>query len=367
MISQNNDFNSINKVNFSPKIHKLSEIPSKEVANKAFWGLGDNFWKQIIDGDCHKFGPLVFDQGLHGRYSEKGYFDSLKVGCEFASEHLTEKPDISFYKDLHKKLCSHFKGTENSTEMKAEETGQFRKAGVFTWHSLKHNESDYTKKQYEIVELYTQYKTAVETQEYFSRDKPEEFEKFMQTMDKRPEVIKLKNEYPAAKKHVESLETQWNEKKAILNQYIESRCEKLSIPILFTLDYHLPKIQLIYKNLTSNEVEQIAQVLFDNYNNSIDGINSKLKNCKTEEDFEKLLDEKIDVIADLYQMLEWLHPFPDGQGRTDLVLLAKLLSEQGLNPAILERPYFSTWAPISEWKDYLSNGIKLWQEERSRM
>lgn len=98
----------------------------------------------------------------------------------------------------------------------------------------------------------------------------------------------------------------------------------------------------------------------------IDEINKKLKDPNLDESLRKvLMNQKLDLIAYLYQALEWVHPFPDGQGRTDLVVLSKLLCEEGFNPPILDDPYISTFAPFSEWRDYLANGIELWKKEKA--
>jgi hypothetical protein len=75
-------------------------------------------------------------------------------------------------------------------------------------------------------------------------------------------------------------------------------------------------------------------------------------------------DEIIRCIADLYQMLEWTHPFIDGQGRTDLTLLSALLCKYGLNPAILDDPYFSTLGTLDAWAAKLKIGIQKWKERR---
>jgi hypothetical protein len=68
-------------------------------------------------------------------------------------------------------------------------------------------------------------------------------------------------------------------------------------------------------------------------------------------------------VATMYAELEWLHPWIGGQGRTDLVLLNYLLRQEGLNPVILEDPYFSTFHPIVDWIAYLERGIEGWKEE----
>jgi fido (protein-threonine AMPylation protein) len=97
----------------------------------------------------------------------------------------------------------------------------------------------------------------------------------------------------------------------------------------------------------------------------MEDLNEKLKNVYLDKDRQIFLDEKIDAIADLFQLLEWLHPFFDGQGRTDLVLMAKLLSEQGFNPTILDQPYTSTWSSFPKWKEYLRQGMEHWRQEKT--
>jgi len=346
--------------------------PSKEEAHQVFWNLGDDFWKQFIDGKFHVFGPLVFDEGTHNGPKEPGFFNSLKIGCDFASKHLSEPLTISFYKDLHKKLCSHFKGSENSTHMHAEETGLFRVLGSSFSFSIKNDISDFAKEQYEIFETFENYKKNRETclnllellGKACSETDIENCKAAVKKLDTDMDNWKKKDAYPAAKKWVTEWEAQWIEKKTKLAEYIERCCLSLSIPKICWFSFEdLPKIRVIYKTFESeNDVEKIVQILFDNYNHSIEEINSKFSNCGSKAQAERLLDEKITLIADLYQMLEWLHPFPDGQGRTDLVLLCKLLCEQGLNPAILEQPYMSSYSTLQEWKDYLVKGMLLWKK-----
>ena len=72
---------------------------------------------------------MVFDEALHHGEKEPGYFNSMTEGCKYASKHLTEKPSLEFYKNLHKTLCTHFKGRETNTA----EAGA---AGVFRYGEL---------------------------------------------------------------------------------------------------------------------------------------------------------------------------------------------------------------------------------------
>ncbi|MBS0649727.1 MAG: Fic family protein [Verrucomicrobia bacterium] len=359
-------------LNSSQKGETFPAKPSKEEAHKIFWKLGDDFWKQIIDGKCHSFGHLVFDQGLHGSTKEPGFFDSLKIGCHFASEHLSEPLTISFYKDLHKKLCSHFKGRENGTEMHAEESGHFRTCGTYASFSIINDISDFAKERYQIVktiEDYTNFRelafSSLQAAKEASNTEDIEFwENCIKNTDAGIESWGKRDEYPAAKEWVTHWERQWKQNGQKLVEYIEKRCQNSSIPQICSFSYEgIPTLKLDYKTFENeNEVEKIVEILFDYYNRSIEEINSRFKDCNSKPDSEMLLDEKLSVIADLYQMLEWLHPFPDGQGRTDLVLLCKLLCEQGLNPAILHQPYMSSYSTLQEWKEYLINGINLWKK-----
>src|SRR5580692_412355 len=49
-----------------------------------FWGLGVNWWKQHIDGRHHKWGPNVYDKGLHDCEKEPGYLASSFAACKMA-------------------------------------------------------------------------------------------------------------------------------------------------------------------------------------------------------------------------------------------------------------------------------------------
>lgn len=110
---------------------------------------------------------------------------------------------------------------------------------------------------------------------------------------------------------------------------------------------------------------KVENYTFDRYNQQIEELNDKLKKTTSPEEIKLIRDEKLTAIGYLFQVMQWLHPFIDGQGRTDLVLLSKLLTEQGFNPAILEEPYVSSWSTLEEWKNYLISGMKHWQNERS--
>lgn len=346
-------FSNNQQVNFN--LNSKLTLPTKAEAQKVFWALGDDFWKQIIDGRYQKHGPMVFDQGLHGKDVEPGFFGSLKSGCEFTSEHLGERPTVTFYKELHAKLCAHFKGDATRTNMDAKDAGKFNKHSLYIYHKLRHD-SDVNEKQYKIID---EMKSGENMPQWIIDMLPPE------TLEK---IKELKESYPAAKAFVDCLESEATAKCQRAVESMNERFSQLGIEPYCSLQFKSfgekenPMYYLRYFHINDYEVERIVHLLFDRYNNKIDEINAKYANFSTEKEKKDCFSEKITAIADLFQMLEWLHPFADGQGRTDLSLLSKLLTEQGLNPAILEEPYMSSWSDLSDWKEYLENGVARWND-----
>jgi hypothetical protein len=359
-------------------------IVSKEDAQKKFWGLGDRFWMQMIDGKHHKYGPMVYDQALHGRDKEPGFFQSLKNGCQFAADHLSEKLTVQFYKDLHKILCAHFNGKENDTEITAEKTGSFKNTSSSCLPSILDFDPA-ARDHYFNVQVY--FPPSEENADSKYEDSDEEYRRYISRVcrvyqathkgleakswaektaaywEKEVDIgRKIGERYPSSKEWVERWEKTWEKRAHDINGYIEKICADLHVEKFLSVSKYDQRLKVMYHCVSVQEQEQVVQELFDRYNKKINEINTKLQQSCTQDQSSQLLDEKLTVIADLFQKLEWLHPFQDGQGRVDLVLQAKLLSEEGFNPPILEEPYTSTWSLLPEWKEYLVRGMKLWRE-----
>lgn len=322
---------------FSPgNVPPIFKLPTKEEAKNVFFGLGEEYWKQMIDGKFHKYGKEVFDKGLHNpNKKEPGFLSSLQSGCQFAADHLTEDLSVDFYKSLHKTLCAHFEGEKNNVLTDNTGIGKFRdNDGVGTYFTL----------------LLFDFINADD----ISADKKLEFERAL-TQGDHLTIAKLSEEV-------------WDKCK--------EKCKKINASIMtFSNQFQIPTmawisawpdagIKIEYRCTSSQDHERIVQYLFDDYKKKICELNSKLNGAFLESEINHLMSAKVGVIADLFQKLEWLHPFRDGQGRTDLVLQAKLLSEEGLNPAILEDPYFSTCSLHEEWKEYLIQGMQQWKKEK---
>ncbi|NNM59128.1 MAG: Fic family protein [Legionellales bacterium] len=109
---------------------------------------------------------------------------------------------------------------------------------------------------------------------------------------------------------------------------------------------------VVASHQSAEELTEQINLIFSNYNqdikNSID------------------IDDKIHAIAQCIHSLEVLHPFLDGNCRTIVVLLInKLLIEQGLCPAILENPNRFDAYSIDELCIEIKNGMDLFNSYKN--
>lgn len=168
--------------------------------------------------------------------------------------------------------------------------------------------------------------------------------------------------YHQSLESIKQWETNWKNKCDALNQYTAGIADQLGVKPFVKFVLYPEIIRVYYLNNSPMEIENTINKLFELYQKKIDEINNQLAVSNNQEKNEELKEEKLKTIANLYQCLEWVHPFLDGQGRTDLVLLAMLLAKEGFNPAVLTKPYTSTTALLPEWKIYLNQGINLWKD-----
>ncbi|MBS0604617.1 MAG: leucine-rich repeat domain-containing protein [Verrucomicrobia bacterium] len=92
--------------------------------------LGSKKWMEYIDGVYHLFGQNVFDLGLHGYAKEPGYAKSMNELFQFLGENFDSKLEASFYLEMHKVACSHFRGAATQTLIDQRNVGIFREGGV---------------------------------------------------------------------------------------------------------------------------------------------------------------------------------------------------------------------------------------------
>jgi hypothetical protein len=112
---------------FSPKVNFTAS--QSELAN-TYFGLGEQKWRECIDGLHHDKGKFVYDKGLHGGTIEPGYIASMEDAFQFVANSLNRKVDATWYLQLHKRTCRHFNGDPSIFLMGQERVGVFRKSGV---------------------------------------------------------------------------------------------------------------------------------------------------------------------------------------------------------------------------------------------
>ncbi len=312
-----------------------------------FWALAKDFWYQIIDGKyIYINNPLVFDLGLHPLgQKEPGFYKSMLNACRFATMHFNDFPSVEYYKLLHSYLCAHFpleRREQNAygVLMSAKETGIFRRrrnvgctATISEFYSLNKNE------------LFNKYHDWLYT--IFTS---EEFIKNSLSWEKLDLEIKIKFKNPKnyedflinAKAIIKLVDDKISE----INDYIKKRSLELEVDAIATIARNGFELT-IYYSLPPKQIPLAVENLFKQFEKAMAKADTK--------------DKKISCIAGLFQILEWIHPFHDGQGRADLVLLSTLLAKNGINPPILTEPYFSSTSNFEDWIEYLKEGITNWQ------
>lgn len=282
--------------------------PTEKKANELFNGLGKEWWRQIIDGRFQggKYDHLVFDRGDHGWAVEPGFFSGIESGHRYAQEHLGEKPTVDFYTTLHKKACSHFRGEANETLMRGDEAGRFRNnrnvKNVIRFDVLPEN-------CYEVVNTLQDY------------------------IDQLNESFNLN--FPL-------VEFKINEREHSLSLHVPSKYFDGPAPL-------------------SEQIEKLVSKILHGYNKAISDLDARIQQAEDGEEIELLREQKFNATVYLHQMLEWLHPFDDGNTRTNLLLLSFNLARNGFNPPILPNPCACYYMEPQDWANYVKEGMRGWK------
>lgn len=359
-------------------------IQNNSTANNVFWGLKDNWWKQIYDGKYHQFGSEVFDKGLHEGKVEPGFYNSIKNASEYAAEQIGQPLTIECYKRIHQLACAHFPHVNrNQINVDKENIDNFRNTSCVCFRNLvKHpyeyeNEEQANKRRLGFVLLHSvRWNLLLEDKIKTETGCKKELDELIPPQSKERIVNHFtKTDYFTSKGiDIRDLLEKGNpiyeqaiESKEKVTEQLEATQKKLnlakpfaSLKINASGGETLVHINYNYQNPI--EIEEALQKLISDYNEKIKKLSSNPVERSTEEN-----ELALKYIAELFQNLEWLHPFFDGQGRTDLVLLAKLLTENGFNPSILYDPYYSSFEPLEKWVSYLKEGIEAWKREKENI
>lgn len=356
-----------------------SGVSSRDV----FWGLQDNWWKQIYDGRVHHYGREVFDKGLHKGPVEPGYYDSIEKASQYAASLLGTPLTLEIYKTIHSLACAHFAEVERAERNVDDENIHkfrathcrcslglqylinepvnsreiyLRKMSFFLMNEIRSKlminyqiDSEFLDKQ-ELSQIAPEIRSSI-LQKILDEDVDNEYSG-VNVQDV------LKNGNPLIENALEAIKAIENEQARIKAEY------NLDKPLISIglIDKTNPTLRIHYVYQDPSQIEKFAEKMIASYNEKMKSLPSD-PNERTPEENELALR----YIANLFQELEWLHPFFDGQGRTDLVLLVKLLSENGFNPAILYNPYYSSFEPLEKWITYLKKGMETWRVEFDAM
>jgi hypothetical protein len=373
-------------------------LPTCEEAKATFWSMGDNWWRQIIDGKHQKHGCMVFDLGLHGGHIEPGYLGGVKNGSHYFLDNFHKGFSINLYKETHHISCAHFSKKEgNGIICDQYEIDHFRTTyercsggqvglpdfatlskklklveGVsftfgFAMDAFSRTEEDdleraaFNKKYFpddiikdaetkkkELDEAIDKVKSVMLAQfgETYPEIKPEEIDGMLRK--KKIEILNSLNEIGA--KTIQEL-----------NEYFIQAAERLGLEKPFIRCF-LASDRTVAIEYDKADFEIITEKLISEFNVNLESLQKiaygKIQSGASTEDVKREYQESvIPLIAQIYADLEWAHPWIDGQGRTDLIMLNGLLCFEGLTPCILFEPYFSTSNTISLWVAYLKTGL----------
>jgi len=279
---------------------------------QTYWRLGGSKWKEAIDGRYHHLGPDVFDRGTHQGTIEPGYLQGVLNSFNFVNAHLGERITLDFYLDLHRVLCSHFRGEANGTLMGPEKVGVFRNSDDYISWNIRGN----FQLRNEALQEY--YDFELELRRRFNLDTNEVLGWLWYYTDPN------------------------NPDPRIVNQWENVPFGK------FPPDDAL--VTMRYRTMSRAEVGRFMQFFIDDFYQEIE---------RAQDD----QDAKLTAIARFSKRVEWLHPTRDGSGRTDMAILNKVLTEHGFHPTFLAYPWFDITLPLAGWKAYLQEGLALWEQE----
>lgn len=135
-----NNFNfdrELNSKEIKSFLINLGILPSAHEAKRIYWGLKDNWWKQIIDGCPQGCQELVFDPGIYNRSPELGYLNGIQHASRVFINNLHQDLSFTLYQKIHDLACRHLVQESNEDPLPKEEKSdsfrQFEKKYVFQY------------------------------------------------------------------------------------------------------------------------------------------------------------------------------------------------------------------------------------------
>jgi len=107
--------------------------------------------------------------------------------------------------------------------------------------------------------------------------------------------------------------------------------------------------QWSYKPKTSAEIKEMCNKFFNQFEQDVKAAG---------QDWDKILD----AVVHLYSSLENIHPFLDGVGRTDQIVLNFYLSRVGLHPVSLYNTMESALSDEKDERQHILHGFYMWEQ-----
>jgi len=379
-------------------LEEVGIVPATDQAKRNFWMLGENWWRQILDGKAHKLGKWVFDQGLHGWNAEPGFLESALHACAYATENFDQILTYEGYEEIHAIACRHFKGSENNTLCASSEIRTLRDVREYIIseihdpsfkRSLKKMQDLRTAlnmfdrwAEYADVSLnedFTMLRNAVyeatRTKDVLCWRYPEDFNDEMD-LDNIYKMIST-DLLPKVTEEVIREEVLHC---AFLNQIFRDFASRFDIdePLTEAEKGRNPgQIKTAYRECDQNAIRCIVHEMFREAQecleqaqrdaaNDVLSLSSGMMPESVVERVGKIKvsyqEQTLQIVANLYAELMWLHPWIDGQGRASLIQLSALLTREGLHPAILEEPYFCLTNTVEDSTSYLKEGLLAYEQ-----
>lgn len=343
-------------------------LPTFKQARERFWSLGDNWWMQIIDGMYHKHGKWVFDRGLHRGPTEPGYLNNIENGCCYFIEHFDGPLTVELYKKTHHEACAHFS--------RSSATGvccDFKEIDHFRTHRTTSNypftlkiitEAEKTRQVFKKARKMTLEKGHARYPKQFKA----QWERFVLPAFALLHQPAGKSEEDLSALLIQKYEDLSHSQKQVasehvdkLNELFEQIGQRLGMEPFVICGYVEEDFSCFLRYRESSEIYSHLGKLFKEFNQNLDEAQREAYSKLTTQDVGTIKSEyqerAIFLIGRLFAELEWLHPWIDGQGRTDLIYLNGLLCREGLHPCILDFPYFSSVNPLDAWIEYLKGGL----------
>ncbi len=332
----------------------------------------------------------------------------------FFTNRFDQEFNPSMYHDIHHETCKHFRGKANDTICNVDEIDRFRTKEENCNFSMADENIPFKGitgqlKSFEICkDFINKYLESIAEPEpsntpsfwgHFHKSSFSEEEKskakeqalavkkwLVETVDPSCEEKEFKEIYKILSDKVvdlkEKLKVLALEQSAALNKEFAAIAKRLSLDLPFVdcyavsgLDYKTLRVEYL-KPIDSGQCEEITKKLFAEFQTNLNELQKntylKIQTIKTKDLKEQIAgrlaikadyqENVIKLIARLYAELEWAHPWIDGQGRTDLIVLNGLLCREGMHPCILDEPYFSTGNDVEQWITYLKQGLARFEQ-----